>query len=133
MQHRITLFIILAVGIISTAQLTSLLLTVSPYTASSQSLWAFFITLYFSFTSIFSLVWYWVKRTFGKLKHTVSFFACIRQVALVGLVLILAFFFSSLEIFQVWDIIPLVIAAVLIEFFFQADKKPHATLEYEAE
>jgi hypothetical protein len=31
-------------------------------------------------------------------------------------------FFKSLGIFSLWDTIPLVISAILIEVFFQADK-----------
>jgi len=55
----------------------------------------------------------------------------IRQAALISIVILFSLFFNTLGILHLWDMIPLILAAVLIEFFFQAEKRPHAHLEYE--
>jgi uncharacterized protein HemY len=61
MRTRITLFFLLAAGIVSGAQLSSLLLTTSPYSASKGELWLFFVTLYVSLTVVLGLLWYFVR------------------------------------------------------------------------
>lgn len=129
MKNRILLFIIIALAIISTAQLSTILLSTSPYTASKATLWTFFISLYLTLTLWGSMVWFLIRRLIHRRAH--SLFTAFRQVALVMMIIILGFFFNTLGIFTLWDIAPLILAAVLIEFFFQAEKKPRATLEYD--
>ncbi len=133
MRTRIALFILIALGIVSGAQLSSTLLTTSPYSAGRTELWLFFITLYICLTIVLGLIWYGIRHISLRRGTRPALWPAIRQAALLSLVIVLSTFFHTLGIFQFWDIIPLALAAVLIEFFFQAEKKPHATLSYEPE
>lgn len=134
MRTRIALFVLVAVGIICGAQLSSILLTVSPYGANSSELWLFFVTLYLCSTVILGLAWYGLRHIIRTRRTSKpALWPCFRQAGLLSLVASLSIFFHTLGIFQFWDIIPLIIAAILIEFFFQADKTPHATLSYDRE
>jgi hypothetical protein len=96
-------------------------------------LWIFFVTLYICLTILIGLALYSLR--FLKQRRTTrpTLWPSFRQAALVCLVLVISLFFHTLGIFHFWDIIPLLIAAFLIEFFFQADKKPHATITYDPE
>ena len=54
-----------------------------------------------------------------------------RQAFLGSILITLSLFLHTLHLFQVWDALPLVLAFVLVEFFFQAEKKPQASMTYE--
>jgi hypothetical protein len=129
MKNRILLFIIIALAIVSAAQLSTLLISTSPYTATKATLWSFFISAYLALTFWGGLVWYIVRQLVHRRSN--SLLVALRQAALVSMIIVLSFFFNTLGIFTLWDVAPLAIAAILIEFFFQAEKKPHATLEYD--
>lgn len=133
MRARIALFVILAVGIISAAQLVSALLTTSPYTASPADLRLFFVSLYLCLTVVLGFVLYGLRQLRARRTGALPLWPSFRQAGLVSVVLVLSIFFNTLGIFQFWDVIPLALAAVLIEFFFQAEKKPHATITYDPE
>jgi ABC-type nickel/cobalt efflux system permease component RcnA len=131
MHTRLTLFIIVALAILSAAQLSSVTLTVSPRSATSAELWLFFVSLFVLLSTGIGLIWHAARRLRAKRGGKPVLLTSIRQAGLLSLVVVLSLFFNTLGIFQFWDIIPLVLAAVLIEFFFQAEKKPHATLTYD--
>ncbi|HSI20619.1 MAG TPA: hypothetical protein VLA04_02850 [Verrucomicrobiae bacterium] len=133
MRTRIALFFLLALGIISSAELTSIVLTLSPYKATPAELWLFFISLYCTSTIVLGFLWQGIRFVRSHRASHPSLWTSLRQAGLLCLVIILSFFFNTLGIFQFWDVIPLIVAAILIEFFFQADKKPHATLSYDRE
>lgn len=131
MRQRVVTFIVIAVAIISTAQLLTTVLSVSPYTASPAVLRLFFLSLFACLTCFGGIIWYAIRRylIFSRLQPNLV--SCIRQAGLVSLVIVLSLFFNSLSIFRVWDLLPLSIAATLIEFFFQADKAPRTHLSNE--
>jgi hypothetical protein len=131
MRTRLTLFIIIALAIISAAQLSSVMLTVSPLEARSTQLWTFFISLFLLLSSVLGLLWHGVRQLRFRRGTKPLLSTSLRQSSLLSLITVLALFFNTLGIFQLWDIIPLALAAILIEFFFQAEKKPHATLSYD--
>lgn len=133
MRTRIALFIVLAIGIIGGAQLSSMLLTVSPLSASRAELWLFFITLYVCISILLGLILYGLRYMRQRRTTKPLLWPSFRQAGLISLVVVLSTFFHTLGIFQLWNIIPLIIAAFLIEFFFQAEKKPHATISYDRE
>lgn len=122
MSKQILLFLILAIGIISLASLLVIGLSISPYSASREIMWAFFISLQLFLTSFFSLLWHNLKRLFIYRFSTPSLWPSVRQAAILAAIIVLSTFFNSLGILALWDIIPLSISAVLFEFFFQADK-----------
>lgn len=129
MKHRVFLFIIIAIAIIGTAQLVSVLVSSSPFTAARSVLWAFFVSLYVSLTLWGGLLWYGIRRVWRR--RSAALASSMRQSALVCMIIVLGLFFNTLGILTIWDVGPLAIAAILIEFFFQAEKKPQATLEYD--
>jgi hypothetical protein len=123
--------VIVAAGIISTAQFVSIIGSVSPIGASDSLLWNVFLSAFISFSCIFGIGLYALRRKFRRMSGTVSLIRSVRQAALGSAVFLLSLFFNTLGILQTWEVIPLIIAAVLIEFFFQAEKRPHATIRYE--
>ena len=122
MVTRYTIFAALCLAILSLAQLATILTTISPATASPSALWLFFGSGFVFLTMAGGLVWYLIKRQLIYRRTAVSLFVCLRQTALFSAVLTLTAFFSSLQILSLWDIVPLAIAVVLIELFFQAEK-----------
>ncbi|MEI6477894.1 MAG: hypothetical protein WCO52_02810 [bacterium] len=121
MRERRILFVLIALGILSSAELFVILTTIAPSGADKQVLWLLFVCLFTSVSIGLSLVWHPVKQTIHR-SERVSRLSSLRQTALISLVLTLVLLFRSLSIFSLWDIIPLAISAILIEFFFQADK-----------
>ncbi|MBU6389795.1 hypothetical protein KGQ71_04770 [Patescibacteria group bacterium] len=128
MKERIIIFLLVACGVIATAELGVILTTVSPYTANKDVLWTFFVCLFLSLTTLLTIIWHFGKKKAQGEMERVSIFASIRQIGLLSAVVVLSLFFRSLGILTLWDIIPLAISALLIEFFFQADK---STLAHE--
>lgn len=124
MKKQIFLFLIIALGIIATAELLSIISTVNPMQTTQEVLWAFFISLFISSSSILSLLWHTVKKVFIYRNSTPWLWTSVRQASLLCLIVTLSLFFNSLGIFSFWEFIPLLISAILIEFFFQADKSP---------
>lgn len=122
MNKQILLFLILAIGIVSLASLLVIGLSISPYLASREIMWAFFISLQLFITCFFGLLWHNLKKLFLHHFFTPSLWPSLRQAAIFSAIIVLALFFNSLGILALWDIIPLSISAVLFEFFFQADK-----------
>ena len=131
MSYRVILFFVLAVAIISTAQLSTTVLSSSPYSASTDTLWSFYISAFISLSCILGLILYGIRVRTNRLPQVRALLISIRQSALLSLVILLSLFFNTLRILQLWNIVPLILAAILIEFFFQAEKRPQAHLEYE--
>jgi len=127
-MRNIALFLLLALGILSAAELTVVLTTVPPETASRQELWTFFISLGIVIGSWGSLIWHTIKSRLIYRVNPPALTATVRQAFLFSAVVTLGLFFNSLGILSVWDILPLGLATVLIEFFFQAEKTPAHTL-----
>lgn len=117
------LFVILVVGILSTAELSVIVMTVPPASADAQVLWVLFIALFLSLSCAFSLAWHSLKKIIHRSK-TLSRLISLRQAALVAGMITVGAFLKSLGILSPWDLIPLIASAVLIEFFFEADKRP---------
>ena len=125
MNQASIIFLILVIGVLGGAELATISNSVSPYTAGKTELWAFFLSFFALLSSIFTIIWYTVKKyLFYKLTKP-SLLVAWRQASLIALVIVLSLFFNSLKILSLWDIIPLVISTVLIEFFFQAEKNTH--------
>ncbi len=131
MPHRVILFLVIAAAIISSAQLISVVLSTSPYTASQSVLWEFYVSAFISSSCILGMIIHGIRVRFNKVHLLSNLLTSLRQAALITTVILLSLFFNTLSILKLWDMIPLVLAAVLIEFFFQAEKRPHAHLEYE--
>lgn len=121
MKDKTTVFITLVVGILAWAEFGGIVTTISPSQASVSVLWIFFICLFTGLSSLMSLVWHPLRRSIHR-NASLSRLASIRQAALLSLVITLCLFFKSLNILSAWDVLPLAISALLIEFFFQADK-----------
>lgn len=121
------LFFLLTILILAASELAVVLFTVSPVHATSTVYWTFFGSLFFSLASLLSLTWYGVKRSLIYRSNSVPMWPAIRQASLLALLVSLSLFLYSLHIASLWDLVPLAIAALLIEFFFQADKTSSLT------
>lgn len=121
-MRNLTLFVLLCVGILSVAELTVIVSSVPPSEASRQELYSFFVALAIALGSWGSLVWHGIKSRILYRFNKPSLLGSVRQALIASTVITLCLFFNSLGILSLWDIVPLVLAAVLIEFFFQAEK-----------
>ena len=122
MRQPTLVFCIIGIGVLSFAELISLSTTVAPHSASYSELWAFFISLLGACTFLLLAVWHTLKKSLVFRGTQPVLFVSIRQASLFSLVIVLSVFFNTLHILSVWDVLPLTVSAVLIEFFFQADK-----------
>jgi hypothetical protein len=122
MRQPTLIFCIIGIGVLSIAELVSLSTTVAPHSASNSELWAFFISLFGTCTCILFGLWYIIKKSIAFKGPQPKIFITLRQASLFSLVIVLSLFFNSLHILSIWDIVPLLVSAVLIEFFFQAEK-----------
>jgi hypothetical protein len=52
----------------------------------------------------------------------------LRQATLIALAVVSMLSMRWYGIFSIWDAVPLILAALLLEFYFQAEKRPLATL-----
>lgn len=121
-MSRPVLFVVISVFMVAVAELGALLTTVTPAQASQTQLWLFFCSILATVSILLTPLWYSVKKAVLSQRMTVSSLACLRQSFLFSLVVVVSLFFNSLQILTLWDIIPLCISMILIEFFFQADK-----------
>jgi len=121
-MSRQALFAIICIFIIAVAELGAILTTVSPSQATATQLWLFFGCLVAVLTIVLAPIWYSLKKALLSTRMKVSAIACLRQTCLFSLIVVVSFFFNSLKILTLWDVIPLCISMILVEFFFQADK-----------
>jgi hypothetical protein len=122
MSQRFAVFFITVIGILSSAGLAVVVMNYLPRTAPGYVLWAFFLSVFGLGTTLGTLIWHIIKRAIFYRLYRPSVWVSFRQAALASGLAVTGFFFNSLGIFRVWDMVPLTIAALLIEFFFQADK-----------
>lgn len=121
MKERKLLFFLYVLGIVSITELSVIVTTVSPQAAETQGVTVFFACLLGALTSVLSLIWHPIRAAIHH-NPTMSRWVSLRQSFLVSLLITLTLLFKSLGIMTIWDIFPLAISALLIEFFFQADK-----------
>lgn len=132
MPKRVILFIFVAIGIVSGANLALVVLSTSPYDAGQGVLWSFFLSFFAATSILLGMLWYGLRRFLNRNRRSVfSLVSCMRQAALASMILTLSLLFNSLGILRAWDILPLAFAAVLVEFFFQADKRRHLPTHHE--
>lgn len=131
MRNRGLVFFLICLAIIAIAELSVLLTTVTPAEATPVQLWIFFACLLVICSLALTPIWYFIKKKLMYRQSRLSYLACLRQSTLFTLALILALFFNTLHILTVWDLVPLCISMLLIEFFFEAEKAspnvPHVT------
>ena len=126
-------FGIIALGVVAAAQLFSVTASSVPLEASRAELWTFFISLWITLATGIAGIWHGLRITiFRRRMRSTGFLISYRQALLLAGVITITGFMNSLELLQAWDIIPLIIAAVLLEFFFQAQKVPHAHLHHDS-
>jgi hypothetical protein len=124
MRTQTLLFLLIAAGILGFSEFLVIVNTIPPHTADQNVFWAFFVSLFIGLTGILSLGWYVLKRYLVHRGGPISLLGAVRQAGLVSLIIVLSLFFKSLGILSLWEFVPLCISALLIEFFFQAEKSP---------
>lgn len=125
-------FSFVAVSVVAAALLFSIVVSTTPAHASQGTLWLFFISLVLTATSVFTCVWHVIRKfALKRWNAHPKFSESIRQSFLLASLVCLCLFLHTLDLFQVWDAFPLFLAFLLVEFFFQAEKRPHASLTYD--
>jgi hypothetical protein len=122
MANRAALFFILTLGILSAAGLSVVVTSYTPTNANEYILILFFSCLAGFLTSISAILWHSLKHMLISRIQKPSLWVSIRQCFIFSTLIVLGLFFHALHILTVWDMIPLTIAAIFIEFFFQAEK-----------
>ncbi len=132
-RNRLLLIILGIAGVVAATQVVSIATTVVPNQASTAVLWTFFISLWVCTSIVCALAIHLGKRLTLQ-RHVLRrpFTISLRQGTLLAGVLVISRFFTFIHILSAWDIIPLIAAAILIEFFFQAEKKPIARISHES-
>jgi hypothetical protein len=131
-RQRFLLFFIFALDIISSAELIVILTSVSPINANPSVYWTFYLSLLFCLTTNLGLLLYYFKKLVFRTSN-INLWPSFRQTFLFSAIIVLALFLNSLALLSIWDITPLVIAAFLLELFFQADKNTPSTNHYVTE
>lgn len=129
-QRSIVAFALAVIVIIASALIFGIVTSTPPADATSATLWTLFVSLWLWLSAIGGGVWHLVRRRFF-LKGTriPRAAASFRQAALAMGVFTLCLTLNYFGLFQIWDAVPLAIAALLVEFFFQAEKRPIANLK----
>ena len=118
---RITLFITICVTILAAAEVATIVTSISPLQAGPLQLEMFFTSLWVCLTGIMVFIWHAIKQRAIYRFRNVSILVSLRQAALFSGLVVLSLFFNALHILTLWDIVPLILSALLIEFFFQAE------------
>lgn len=118
---RSTLFILICVTVLAGAEAATIVTSITPAQAGAGQLELFFGSLWICLTGLATFAWHALKQRIVYRFRSVSIFVSLRQAALISAVLVLALFFNAFRILTLWDILPLALSVLLIEFFFQAD------------
>ena len=114
------LFIIFSVTLFAIASLVLDIFNYNPYTSDLSVFANFYASLLISFAGIFGLTIFLVKVKLNKGKWTSEKFlpslrqGCILSIALTGLLIL-----KGLNVLDWWVGVPLIIAILLLELFFQ--------------
>ncbi len=125
MSQRFYQFLVFLLAAIATAQLVVIVTSLSPFLNGKDVVWGFFLSLFFSLLGWITLIWHAVKSRIHR-SETISLLVSFRQALLFSAVTVVSVFFYTIQVLSIWDLIPLVFSALLLEFFFQANKTSHA-------
>lgn len=130
LKQPIVWFLIVAVGLVSGLELISLISTTDPDLATASIQWAVFLSIFFCMGAVISCIWQLIRYFVLIRLLPPKPLVIIRQGFLLSATVTLCLFLNSLNILRLVDVIPLVGAMLLLEFFLQADKRPRANLHY---
>jgi len=125
MRQATLLFFIILVGAVAGAEFAVVATTVAPKTANQAELWTFFTCLFVTASVVLTLIWHLLRIILRFRGFRPPLWVSLRQATIFSLVVVLGLFFKSLSVLSLWDVFPLIVSAVLIEFFFQAEKSSH--------
>lgn len=92
----------------------------NPFEASPEVFIVFYLSLFLALTGVIGISIYFIKLKFFKDKNIYGYFwPSLRQSALFSLGITLLAVLKSLKILDWWVGVPLFIAVLLLEFFFQ--------------
>lgn len=120
---KVSKFIILCIFTLSAAGFSVIVTSYSPETTSRAA----FILLYVSIAGLGSTVLgtliHLFKKIIGSRFFIPNIWVSIRQGFFLSIIITVAILLNTLKILSVLEIVPIAIALILLEFFFQADKK----------
>lgn len=122
MGKKIIIFILIALFAVSGSVFFTIVNSFSPNDHNTFVIWGFFISIFGICLSVLTPIWHGIKTMLLPKSFHIKMIASMRQAALISAVITATTFLRSLNILSLWDILPLLVAAILIEFFFQSDK-----------
>lgn len=119
MTHHRYISVIAIAGFISAFAWTLVIIKLSPYQAKGLALAFFFLTMFMTLSSLFTVVGFyfrvWLFKNEIFYKHiNIS----LRQGVFLGLLAVFALVFQMIRVLNWWSGLLLIVIVVLLEFFF---------------
>lgn len=120
MKNRKILFYIFAMVLISSGVFVVILFNINPYETDLLNKIAFFASIFFIISGLFTFLGYWVRMKRANFIFQHSFlFSSIRQASLLAFITIGILILSTLRVFNWWDALLLTLSISMLELFFQ--------------
>jgi len=114
------LFFLFSITVFAIASTILSVFNNNPYQSTPEVFIVFYLSLFLALTGVLSIIIYYAKLKFHKNKNIYGFFwPSLRQSALFSLGVTILAVLKSLKILDWWVGGPLLIAVLLLEFFFQ--------------
>jgi len=117
------LFFLFSVTLFAVASTILDVFNYNPYHSGTSVFVNFYVSFCIGLAGILSIAIYYLKIHFSKDKSIYSYFwPSVRQSFLISLGITLLLLLQGLKLLDLWVGIPLMIAVILLEFFFQTNK-----------
>lgn len=120
---KISKFIILCIFTISVAGISVIVTSYAPETAPKSALILLYISIAGLGSTLFGSIIHLLKVIIGSRFFVPNVWVSMRQGFFFSIILTVTILLNTLKILSVLEIVPIAIALILLEFFFQADKK----------
>ncbi len=118
------LFFLFSITLFAVASVVLDIFNYNPYKSNVSVFINFYISFLIALTGILSIVVYYLKLKIGKDKSIYSYFwPSVRQSVLISSSVTLLLVLKGLKLLDWWVGVPLVIAIVLLELFFQTTSR----------
>lgn len=123
MSHKLYLFGLSAVTLLSLGLWLLLLINVNPYQAPTWIIITFYLTLFLIFAGTLSIIGFYVK-VWASNKEVVfaHLMPTLRQSALVSFFLIGTLFLSQVKALSWWVVLLFLTSVIMLELFFRSKK-----------
>lgn len=123
MSLRLYVFGLISTIVISLALWLILIFNINPFSAPFWVISLFYITSFFFFAAIFSLIMFYVKIWAGNKEVIFShIMPTLRQGSMISFVIVALLFFQQIGILNAWLAGIFTFAIILIELYFRANR-----------